>query len=109
MNNNTKFLNFLRIGKKAGNIEEGYNKAENAIMKKSVFLVFISPDLSVNSKNKFYNYASKYNFSIIEDAPMDEIGVALGSPNLKVLGVKDSKFCKNLKSLYYEYKTAGGE
>lgn len=109
MNNKNKFLNFLRIGKKAGNIEEGYNKTEKAIIKKYIFLVFISPDLSANSKNKFYNYALKYNFVIIEDAPMDEIGVTLGNPNLKVLGVKDSKFCKNLKSLYYEDKNAGGE
>ncbi|GAA0783333.1 ribosomal L7Ae/L30e/S12e/Gadd45 family protein [Hathewaya limosa] len=100
MDNKTKFYNFLKIAKKAGALTEGYNRTEENLKKNNIFLVFISKDLSANSKNKFKNYALKYKFTLIEDAPMDEIGNELLNSELRILGVKDKSFGKNLQSLY---------
>lgn len=100
MNNNEKFYNFCKIGKKAGYLVEGYNKVESSIKANKIFLVFISKDLSMNSKKKFKNYSLKYGFTLIEDAPLEEIGVSIGKNDIKVLGVKDNSFSRNLKSLY---------
>ncbi|CAM2937015.1 ribosomal L7Ae/L30e/S12e/Gadd45 family protein [Hathewaya histolytica] len=100
MKNNEKFYNLLRIAKKAGALTEGYNRVENAIKNKKVFLVFISKELSINSQRKFKNYALKKEFYLIENAPLDDIGEFLGNSNIKVLGITDSSFSTSLKSLY---------
>ncbi len=47
-----KFLQFLSLTKKAGHLIEGYNKCEEAVIKKTVYAVIISCDASKNSKNK---------------------------------------------------------
>ena len=35
-----KFLNFLGLVKRSGNILEGYNKCEEALGKKSIYLIY---------------------------------------------------------------------
>lgn len=100
MDSKDKFYNLLRIASKAGALAEGYNKVENCIKNKKVFLVFISKDLSLNSQKKFRNYALKYKFDLVEDADLEEVGSFLGNTSLKVLGITNDSFSTSLKSLY---------
>ena len=48
-----KFLSFLGLAKKSGNLLDGYNKCEEIIGKKRVYLVIFSNEISAKSKEKF--------------------------------------------------------
>ena len=96
----TKFLSFLGIVRKSGNLEVGYNKCEEAIKKNQISLLVVSLDASDNTLKKFKNYALKYNVRMIHDFKEDILGRSLGYDNIKVVGIKNRKMSRNLVSIY---------
>ncbi|MFD3156564.1 ribosomal L7Ae/L30e/S12e/Gadd45 family protein [Haloimpatiens sp. FM7330] len=98
---NNKFLQFLGLTKKSGNILEGYNKCEDGIKNEKIHLVILSKECSENTKNKFKNYCSKQKVLLIQGPSKYDLGCALGKSELNVLGVKDENMSKKLKLLYY--------
>ncbi|MDU1411576.1 MAG: ribosomal L7Ae/L30e/S12e/Gadd45 family protein [Clostridium sp.] len=97
-----KFLNFLGIAKKSGNLIEGYNNCEEEIKKKRVSLCILSADCSENTKKKFNKYCNDKNITIIDDLSSEAMGRAIGRDCINILTVKDEKMSKNLIKLWKE-------
>lgn len=95
-----RFLSFLGIVQKSGNLEVGYNKCEEAVKKRRLSLIVISLDASENTLNKFNKYALDYNIRIIHDFNEEVLGKNLGYDSIKVVGVKNRKMSRNLISIY---------
>lgn len=97
-----KFYNFVGISKKAGYTVEGYNKCEEFIKKRKVFLIILSKEASENTKNKFNNYSLKYKIPVISDIPKEELGGHLGLAEINVVGISDQRMAKQLIKLWEE-------
>lgn len=95
-----KFLSFIGIVRKSGNLEVGYNKCEEAIKRNELSLVIVSLDASDNTLKKFNNYALKYNTRIIHDFKEEILGTSLGYDSIKVVGIKNRRMSRNLISIY---------
>lgn len=97
-----KFYNFIGISKKAGYAVEGYNKCEEAIKKRKLFLVLLSAEASENTKKKFLNYSSKYKVPVISSIPKEELGRCLGFDEINIVGISDQKMAVQLIKLWEE-------
>lgn len=83
-----KFLQFLSLTKKSGNLLEGYNKCEDAIKrKKNIYLFIFSKDLSPKSKKEFLRWCDEKNIPYIDGYSKYELGTALGRSEINVLAV----------------------
>lgn len=98
---NNKFLQFLGIIKKSGNLTEGYNKCEEIIKVGKAKLIILSDDVSDNTRNKFENYSIRYEVPIIKNGFLSEdLGKILGREKVKVVCVIDYKMsCKLISML----------
>ncbi|AJA48108.1 ribosomal protein HS6-type S12/L30/L7a [Clostridium pasteurianum DSM 525 = ATCC 6013] len=97
-----KFLKFLGLAKKAGKLKEGYNKAEDTIKAGGSKLIIISINASLNTKDKFNTYADRFNVKVIEDFTKEELGSALGRPEINILCVTDENMSRKLLELWQE-------
>lgn len=97
-----KFLQFLGLTKRAGKLQEGYNKCEDALKRKKIYLIIVSLDVSQNTVDKFINYSEKYGIPVINAYSKKELGDALGLEEIKVIGVSDKKMSERLASLCKE-------
>lgn len=97
-----KFLNFLGIAKKSGNLVEGYNNCEEAVKRNKVSLCILSEECSENTKNKFHRYCLNKNVFIIEGISCEELGKTVGKDIINVLIVKDKAISQNLIKLWKE-------
>lgn len=100
--NNDKFLKFLGLVKRAGNLKEGYNKCEDTIKAGNSNLIIISMDTSSNTKDKFNTYANRFNTEIIEYFTKEELGKALGRLEINILCITDKNMSKKLLELWNE-------
>jgi ribosomal protein L7Ae-like RNA K-turn-binding protein len=100
----SKFLQFLGLTKRAGNIKEGYNKCEEALKLGYAKLIIISTDTSINTKDKFNTYCDRYNTNIINFFSKEELGSALGRQEINVVCVTDLRMSKRLLELWNEEK-----
>lgn len=105
--NNDKFLRFLGLVKKAGNLKEGYNKCEETIKAGNSKLIVISTDASLNTKDKFNTYAKRFNSEIIEFFTKEELGRALGRLEINVVCITDMNMSKKLLDLWQEKYNRG--
>lgn len=98
---NNKFLQFLGIIKKSGNLTEGYNKCEEIIKVGKAKLIILSDDVSDNTRNKFENYSIRYEVPIIKNGFLSEdLGKILGREKVKLVCVIDYKMsCKLISML----------
>ncbi len=97
-----KFLNFLGLCKKSGNILEGYNKCEANIGYKRIYLLILSKDVSENTREKFIKIASENNIKVLELYSKEELGNAVGLKEINVIGITDQNFSKRLLELSKE-------
>lgn len=100
----SKFFNFLGLAKRSGNILEGYSKCNEERNRKKLHLFIISPDASDSSRRKFINHCNLNNIPYIEDFSKEELGAAVGRPEIKILAVLDANISKKLLALYEEEK-----
>lgn len=100
-----KFFNFLGLAKRSRNVIEGYSKCNEEKRKKRFFLVIISTDASDSSKRKFKNYCEINNIPYIEDFLKEELGEAIGRPEIKILALTDKNMANKLLTLYEEEKS----
>ncbi len=94
-----KMLSFLGLARKSGKLLLGYNKNEEAVKYHKVKLLIISKDAAENTKDKFRGYGEKYAIPLIEDFTPLELGNALGSGEIAVVGVLDRNMAKKLITL----------
>lgn len=93
-----KFLNFLGLAKRAGNLLEGYNKCEEIIGKKKIYLIIFSDELSEKSKVKFLRLCEKYQIPYIDGFSKEELGFSIGKSEINIVGVLDKNMAEKLKS-----------
>ena len=93
-----KFLNFLGLVKRSGNILEGYNKCEEALGKKSICLIVLSNDISERTKERFLKYCLKYNIPYINKFSKQELGYSVGKNELNILAITNLNMANKLKS-----------
>lgn len=91
-----KFLNFLGLAKRSGNILEGYNKCEEYVGKKKIYLFLFSNDISERSKEKFLKYCEKYNIPYINGFSKEELGYSIGRSEINIIGIIDGNMAKKL-------------
>jgi len=97
-----KFFQFLGIAKKAGKIVSGYNKCEDAITHRKVYLLIISEEVSENTKNKFNNYCLKYKIPVLSGSSKEDMGNYIGSSEINLIGISDKKIADQLIKLWNE-------
>lgn len=97
-----KFLNFLGLAKRSGSIIEGYSKCNEQRNKKKIYLFIISNDASEASKKKFKNHCNDNNIKYIQNFSKEELGAAVGRPEIKIIAILDNNIAKKLVALYQE-------
>ena len=93
------FLRFLSLAKKSGQLIEGYNNSLGMFNKKKIYLVIMSKELSSNSEKKFTNYCDSKNITKVKAYSKEELGIALGRQEVKIICVTDANLAKKLISL----------
>lgn len=101
------FLQFLGICKKAGCLAEGYNKAEEAVMKNKIKLLILSTDASENTIKKFKNYSIRYKFTMIQNYGKEELGSSIGREEISLIGITDYNMAAKLLSIYEQAINSG--
>ena len=99
-----KFFNFLGLIKRSGNLIEGYSKCNEERNKREIYLFILSPDASENSRKKFINHCLENKIPYIEDFSKEELGGAVGRPEVKILAILDQNMANKLNALYEEEK-----
>ena len=99
-----KFLKFLGIAKKSGNLIEGYSKCDEARNKNKIFLFILSYDLSESSRKKFIKHCVEKKVPYIENFSKFELGDSIGREEIMILGVCDKNIADKLITLYEEEK-----
>ena len=99
-----KFFQFLGLSKRAGKLLEGYNKCNDSLNKREIFLFILSLDISERTKKLFITYCEKNNIPYILDFYKEDLGSAIGRAEVNIIGVTDDNISKKLLSLYEENK-----
>lgn len=99
-----KFFSFLGLAKRSGSLLEGYSKCNEERNRRKLFLFIVSPDASESSRKKFINHCKENNVPYIEDFSKEELGKAVGRPEVKILAISDMNIAKKLCALYEEEK-----
>lgn len=94
-----KFLNFLGLCKKSGNVLEGYNKCEAYIEYKKIYLLILSKDVSENTRQKFIKISIEKNIEVLEKYSKEQLGNSIGLKEINVIGITDFNFSKKLLEL----------
>ncbi len=97
-----KFLGFLGLTKKSGNLIEGYNKCEEYIKKKKPYLLILAKEASPNTIKKFTTFCKEEEIPFIDGIDKKILGGALGREEISILFVKDNKMAKKLLDLWNE-------
>lgn len=95
-----KFLQFLGLTKKSGNLVEGYNKCEDILKRNKIFLIILSSDCSENTSDKFIRYCNNYKIPYIQAYTKEDLAIPLGKPEINVLGVTSEQMSKKLLELW---------
>ena len=95
-----KFLSFLGLTRKSGNLIAGGNLAEAAIKRGKVCLLLLAQDASDGTKKRFTNMSRSFNVEILEVSTKDDLGSAIGKGQISVIGVTDQRMSKKLKELW---------
>lgn len=94
----SKFLSFLGLVKRSGNLLDGYNKCEEIIGKKRVYLVIFSNEISAKSKEKFTKKCEKLNIPCIDGFSKEELGFSIGKKEINIVGILDKNMAEKLLS-----------
>ena len=95
-----KFFNFLGLVKRSGNLIEGYSKCDEQRNRRNFYLVILSNDASDSTRRKFRNHCAEKEIPLIEDFSKEELGIAIGRAEIKILALKDKNMAEKLLSLY---------
>lgn len=107
-----KFLSFLGLAQRSGNLITGEDTCEINIKKGNVKLIIVAQDASNNTKKRFHDLCAYRNIQIITYGDRDEMSHAIGKSNRAVYGVKDVAFSEMLTKLLIEeghVNNSGGE
>lgn len=100
-----KFFNFLGLVKRSGNLLEGYSKCNENRNKKPMYMFIISVDASEATKKKFTKHCEGKKIPYIIDFSKEELGEAVGRPEVMILGILDINMANKLGDIYKEEKS----
>lgn len=96
---NDKFLSFLGLAKKSGNLVLGMDAVKEGIIKKNINLVLTANDISDSSFEKINLFCEKNNIKLLKiNYKMDEIYFLINK-RAGILGIKDANFAKKINSM----------
>ena len=99
---NDKFLSFLGLAKKSGNLVLGMDAVKEGIIKKNINLVLTAIDVSDSSFEKINLFCGKNDVKILKmNYTMDDI-YSLINKRSGILGIKDANFAKKINSMIEE-------
>ena len=99
---NDKFLSFLGLAKKSGNLVLGMDAVKEGIIKKNINLVLTASDVSESSFEKINLFCEKNNVKTLKISyTMDDIYFILNKRS-GILGIKDINFAKKINSMIEE-------
>lgn len=96
---NDKFLSFLGITKKSGNLVLGMDAVKENIAKGCIVLTLVAKDISESSLKKIEFICEKNNIKVVKvDYTMWDIGYILGKC-VGIIGISDENFAKKIISI----------
>ncbi len=99
---NDKFLLFLGLAKKSGNLVLGMDAVKEGIIKKNINLALTASDVSDSSFEKINLFCEKNNVKTLKiNYTMDDI-YSLINKRSGILGIKDANFAKKINSMVEE-------
>ena len=99
---NDKFLLFLGLAKKSGNLVLGMDAVKEGIIKKNINLALTASDVSDSSFEKINLFCEKNNVKTLKiNYSMDDI-YSLINKRSGILGIKDANFAKKINSMVEE-------
>ncbi len=98
----SKFLNFLGLARRSGNLILGGNLNENVVKRRNLKLLIIASDASSNTEKKFTDMCTYSSVPFITGVGKEEMGLSLGKGEISVIGVKDPNMAEKLKELAME-------
>ena len=96
---NDKFLSFLGLAKKSGNLVLGMDAVKEGVIKRNINLVLTANDISDSSFEKINLFCEKNNIKVLKiNYKMDEIYFLINKRS-GILGIKDENFAKKINSM----------
>jgi len=96
-----KILNYIGIARRAGFLISGTDAVIESLKNKAR-LVFIASDASNGTTEKLEKKCFFYHVDINKDYSTDELAIASGYNNPKVLAITDKGICESIKKLIEE-------
>lgn len=101
---NDKFLSFLGITKKSGNLFLGMDPVKDNIIKKNISLILITKDISERSLSKISRIALENGISIIHiDYTMEDIYSSV-KRRAGIIGVSNENFVSKINDLVSKFE-----
>ena len=94
-----RIYGLMGLAMKAGKVGYGADMCEEKIKNGEAHLVIIAEDSSSNTKNKFKEFAEKYNIRIIVIGNMEELSASIGKVNKGVFTILDEGFSNKICEL----------
>ena len=93
-----RILNYLGIARRAGFLISGTD-AVIASLEKKAKLVIVATDASDATKDKISRKCYFYKVSILQEFSTDELAVAVGQNNPKILAITDEGIANQIKKI----------
>ncbi len=91
-----RFLNLLGLARRAGKIESGEYKTENALRADMAWLLILPDDASANTKRKFLGMARTHEVKTVIYGTKDALGHSLGFEQRSCVAVTDEGLANSL-------------
>ena len=89
-----KAAGYLGLAARAGKVMSGEFSAEKAIPQKNVYLLLLSSDASMNTKEHFQRLCSKYNVPVCELFDKETLGHVIGKNYRAAAAVTDQRLAE---------------
>ncbi len=99
MMNKEQMVNLLGICQKAKKLVSGEMFSLEKIKNKEAKLVFLASDAGPNTSKRVRDKSAFYAVEIIDSLDTDELSMAIGKNNRKVIAIIDKGFAEKMKTL----------
>lgn len=98
--NEKSLLGMLGLAERAGKLVRGQSRCVDGVRDGTLHLVVLDGGVSENTAKAVRNACRSHGAALIELDGAGGLGNAVGSPAVRVVGVKDEKFAQQLRSRY---------
>ncbi len=93
-------LSYVGLAHKAGKTLVGTAACESGLKRGSVRLLLLQEGMSPSSIRKFEYLCGKENVDVLTVSMYDKLGLAIGKPEIMVLGITDFGFADAIKNIF---------